>query len=346
MTELLVRQRLPQPTILFDEYWKFAVERQQIYLRRLAGEKPPWTADPILQTHRFTNAYRAADRVSQYLIRGVQYADGNHSGPDVVLSTLLFKLFNKIETWELIVGDIGWPSAVKFPGREIAAVLDRAFSADDRIYSAAYIMPSATGFGSERKHRNHIALLNQLVHDGTIERLVSAKSLHELYCILLGCPSLGEFLAFQFAIDLNYSAVFDFSEMEFVVAGPGAKEGLAKCFHHLGDLTEADVIRWVTDTQEQHLDRRCLTFPTLWGRPLQLVDVQNLFCEIGKYARLSHPEFTKVGGRSRIKQHYRPSKQRPTAWFPPKWGLNERIARRPWFGVEAASLLIPAGGED
>jgi len=34
-------------------------------------------------------------------------------------------------------------------------------------------------------------------------------------------PSLGDFLTFQFTIDLNYSEPIAFSEMEFVVAGPG-----------------------------------------------------------------------------------------------------------------------------
>ena len=46
-------------------------------MRRLAGSPPPWTDDPVICTHRFTNAYRAADRVSQYLIRYVLYHAGS-----------------------------------------------------------------------------------------------------------------------------------------------------------------------------------------------------------------------------------------------------------------------------
>ena len=59
------------PTVAYDTYWRFAAERQAIFFRRFAGAPAPWTDDPILQRYKFTNAYRASDRVSQYLIREV-----------------------------------------------------------------------------------------------------------------------------------------------------------------------------------------------------------------------------------------------------------------------------------
>ena len=41
--------------------------------RKLKGTKFPWTEDPIIAQYRFTNVYRASDRVSQYLIQNVIY---------------------------------------------------------------------------------------------------------------------------------------------------------------------------------------------------------------------------------------------------------------------------------
>ena len=70
-----------RPTKVFDTYWRFAAERQEIFFRRLAGAPPPWTADPILRQFRFTSPYRASDRVSQYLIQRVIYAGGQEN-PD------------------------------------------------------------------------------------------------------------------------------------------------------------------------------------------------------------------------------------------------------------------------
>src|SRR5262245_21845606 len=61
-------------TLVFTTYWRFAAERQEIFFRRLKHPDPPWTSDPVLQNHKFTNASRASDRVSQYFIRNVIYS--------------------------------------------------------------------------------------------------------------------------------------------------------------------------------------------------------------------------------------------------------------------------------
>ena len=108
--------------------------------------------------------------------------------------------------------------------------------------------------------------------------------------------------------DLNYSNITDFSEMEFVVPGPGALDGIRKCFSDLGVLTEADAIKAVTEIQEQEFERLGLRFRYLGGRRLQLIDCQNLFCEVSKYARVRHPDIRGVSNRKRIKQFYRPSR--------------------------------------
>src|SRR5689334_5788277 len=90
---LVIAGRRVAPTVVFDTYWRFAARRQSIYEARLQGESDPWTDDPILRAHRFTNCFRASDRVSQFLISRVQYA-GSPDPSEVVFRTLLFKMFN------------------------------------------------------------------------------------------------------------------------------------------------------------------------------------------------------------------------------------------------------------
>ncbi len=102
-------------------------------------------------------------------------------------------------------------------------------------------------------------------------------------------PGFGPFLAYQFTTDLNYSKYLTFEESEFVVPGPGARDGIRKCFDSIGDYDEADVIRWVTERQQTEFRSRGLKFESPWGRDLQLIDCQNLFCEVDKYARVAHP---------------------------------------------------------
>ena len=58
-------------TKVYDTYWKFACERQNIFMRKLMGEKDNLTEDIILREYKFTNTYRASDRVSQYLSKRV-----------------------------------------------------------------------------------------------------------------------------------------------------------------------------------------------------------------------------------------------------------------------------------
>jgi hypothetical protein len=77
----------------------------------------------------------------------------------------------------------------------------------------------------------------------------------------------------------------------------------------------------MADTQESHFARLGLDFPGLFGRRLQLIDCQNLFCEVDKYARVAHPSVAGVSGRSRIKQRFTPLTEPLRAFFPPKWRL-------------------------
>lgn len=312
-----------KPTKVLDTYWKFGAERLAMYLRRLAGEEAPWTDDPILRSYRFTNSYRAADRVSQYLIRDVQYDPARSPDPaEVVFRTLLFKIFNKVETFEMLESQLGRISWQTFDLDAADAVLHRAMQHGSRIYSAAYIMPNPA-LGMSKKHSNHLRLLDGLMRDSITGQIRATKSLEELYRLLVSVDSFGPFLAFQLAIDLNYSDVVSFDEADFVVPGPGALDGISKCFENLGGLTPTDVIMEMTRIQEAEFERLGLDFPGLFGRRLQPIDCQNLFCEISKYARVAHPEFAGVNNRTKIKQVYHRNAQIvPVPFFPPRWKLK------------------------
>ena len=311
--------RVLKTTPVFDTYWRFASERQEMFMRRVQGSTPPWTEDPILSVHRFTNTYRASDRVSQYLIRHVIY-EGSQKSEEVFFRTILFKLFNRIDTWQALRAELGSVSWRAFTFETYAKVLDRLLDDGQRIYSAAYIMPSPA-FGSPRKHRNHLRLIEHMMADGAPWKLAKASSLREAFELLRGYPSLGDFLAFQFAIDLNYSELIDFSEMEFVVTGPGARDGIRKCFKDTAGLTEAEIIQVMAERADTEFKRLGMRFRNLWGRGLQLIDCQNVFCEVSKYARVAHPDVVGESGRTRIKQKFVPRPTPVPQWYPPKWGL-------------------------
>lgn len=321
--EIVVSGRRLELTPVFDTYWRFAAARQCLYDARLRGQAPPWTSDPILAAHRFTNCYRAADRVSQFLITQVSYR-GDQSWREVFFRTILFKVFNRISTWRLLADESGEVTWSGYDFDHVNRILQTRLEDGGRLYSAAYIMPPPR-LGEARKHANHLRLVELMMNDGAPEKVAGAATMKDAFGVLSGYPGMGAFLAYQYLIDLNYAADLDFSEMDFVVPGPGARDGIRKCFGPAASGIEADVIRYMADTQDDHFARLGLDFAGLRGRRLQLIDCQNLFCEVDKYARVAHPEISGISGRTRIKQAYRRDAAALTAWFPPKWGLNGAV---------------------
>jgi hypothetical protein len=280
------------------------------------------TDDPVIAAHRFTNAYRASDRVSQYLITRVIY-DGDWDWVDTFARVLVFKVFNRVDTWAYLNGAVGDVNAeALLDGRIDEALADRA--ARQPVYSAAYIMPPPRS-GTGPKFRRHLELLRFMMRDGAHRRVQNAATMREAFQVLASYDSIGPFLAFQFLTDLNYSIHLSYSETDYVVAGPGALRGLRKCIADPGDYDASGVIRWVMEEQSTAFEQRGLRWCDLWGRHLQLIDIQNLFCEVDKYTRAAHPELSSLAPGSRIKQRYSPTSAPMTAWFPPKWNVNDRI---------------------
>ena len=312
----------PAVTEGFTCYWAFAAERQQVYYRRLAGVIGPLSDDSIIATHRFTNAYRASDRVSQFLINEVQY-NQEWDWLDTFVRTLVFKIFNRIDTWRHILKHAGEPDWGSLRDRRV----DRAVATivgQRPLYSAAYIMPPPRS-ASGPKYERHLDLIRRMVNDGAPRKIQSARNMAAAFAVLRRYDSIGDFLAYQFVTDLNYSPHLSFSETEFVVPGPGARRGLRKCFSDPDTLSDEELLRWTWERQEVEFTTRGLRWPGLWGRPLQLVDVQNLFCELDKYTRVALPQLARHAPGKRIKQRYRRTPEPMTAWFPPKWGLNDTV---------------------
>src|ERR1700716_1529899 len=105
---LHVRRTPPQPRVgVYELYWAFASRRQAAFEARLAGKAWPWTGDPILQTFKFCNVFRAADRVSQFMIRHVAYGqDLESTARDRIFQIVAFRTFSKIETWRGVTGGL------------------------------------------------------------------------------------------------------------------------------------------------------------------------------------------------------------------------------------------------
>jgi len=320
---ILTKRTKPKLSIAYNTYWKFAAERQNVFFKRFNGESFPWTKDKILNEYKFTNVYRATDRVSQYLIKNVIYK-GSEKPEEVFFRLILFKIFNRISTWEVLEFELGKISFKDYSFKRYDKVLSEVMQNRIPIYSAAYIMASGRStFGYERKHQNHLRLIEKMIKEKVPYKLQHCKSMNEAYNLLHSYPTIGDFLAYQYVTDINYSTLTNFTEMEFVKAGPGAKDGIAKCFKDFGEYSFEDIIHLMVENQEQEFDRLNLDFKNLWGRNLQLIDCQNIFCEVDKYSRVAHPEILGASNRTRIKQKYKWHQNESIDYFfPPKWDIN------------------------
>lgn len=312
---------VPNDEVLYY-YFYFMQERMKIFWNR-CNSLFPLTKDPILAKYKFTNVYRACDRVSQYLLSHIIY--GSKEAPkdkDLLLRIIVFKIFNKIETWEYLVNEYGHICINNFDVKRISKLLTTRQNSYP-IFNNAYMMT-----GSHKrydhlttKHEKWLTMVKEeFLEGGIIDEVLEANSLEDIYNALLKCSFIGSFLAYQYAIDFNYSPIFNFNENSFVRAGIGAIRGIKKCFHSYGQTYE-DAIYFVHD----NLDSLCIKygfndFEPIPGHQPTLLDLQNCFCETDKYLRAKMPEL-KVDN-VKIKQTYHPSPFPIEMVFPPKWGIT------------------------
>lgn len=349
----MTRRAAPTPrTGVYELYWEFASKRQAAFEARLEGQGWPWSTDLILQDYKFCNVFRAADRVSQYLIRHVAYDDHPETTPrDRIFQITAFRTFSRIATWKGVVGELGSPPRLEhLRSGAFEDALDRVRAHNGGLYTGAFILCANKAFGFDEKHRNHVALFRHMFLDSMCaERVLQLPSLADLVGLLQSFPLLGPFMAYQTAIDLNYSDLINFSENEYTQAGPGALRGLKKAFTTLGDYSPSDAILWMVDNQEREFERLGLPFGGLFGRPLHGIDCQGLFCELDKYCREAVPELTSA--RSRIKARYSGSSEAIELFFPPKWELPEsgslpaiKVAPSPEASAARPRRTVPSVG--
>lgn len=322
-------------------YWYFAAERQAIFDRRARGEPGPWTDDPILAEFKFCNTFRAADRVSQHLIRDVIYDGTTDDFADLLFRIVAFRLFSKIETWEHVRDFLGRPATVNdLLSGDFVRAIESARLSNGTIYTGAFILCANDAFGQGKKHLNHVALLQAMFSEDDLPKSVErAASLAQVYEALREYPLIGDFMAYQMAIDINYSELTDFPESSFVKAGPGALRGVEKVFVDTGGATPERTILWMVENQETEFDRLGLPFDGLFGRRLQAIDCQGLFCEVDKYCREAAPELKSA--RSRIKQRFTATPTPLSLFFPPKWGINDALPDADWSTQGVEGQLTP-----
>jgi hypothetical protein len=130
-----------------------------------------------------------------------------------------------------------------------------------------------------------LRVVEMMIERGIPAEAAAAKSLHAIAELLDSFPRFGDFKSGQFALDLNYGPHLRLPVGNFVIAGPGARNGINRCFVAHGKRYN-EVIRLVCQYQDEcSLAAVSSNVPQLQSRAPAPMTVQNWFCEIGKYLR-------------------------------------------------------------
>ena len=267
---------------MLGTYLSFVRARHAIWEGRQLGIPGPWTADPILRSHKFTNVFRVLDPGSQYIFT----ITDNTEPRDALARCLLYRLTNSIPAWEYARAELGrYPLAADF-GPDLISIWQEWRARGETVFNPAYIVypghPGKPGVSGSDKITTVINRVNGWLASGRAEVFLSASTLEEQYTAIVSHPDLGEFTAMQVSTDFNYTAYGDDLEDTFIKAGPGAIRGAKRVMPR---AKAEDVIRAMYEQVRSEPWCPTLELPDGELRRPSLMDVQNTLCEFSKFAR-------------------------------------------------------------
>lgn len=286
--------------------WDWMTERQSIYLRRKAGQKWPWSKDPIFQEYRFCNVFREQDTVTQWIDENIRTPYANH--PNLWFMLAIARQINWPDTLSALMEAGEWPTEVWDP-RLAADVLTARKSWGEKVYTGAYMIqaessPREPYYDDKSMYITAVVLGNlwkarkqfdTVCHEGA--------SLQDVHWWLTKFRGWGPFMAYEVVTDLRHTRYLDAAPdiMKWANAGPGAIRGLNRLWGEfvdkgsLADHQALDRMQWLLHLANHGTVLDSDIFPDAF----EMRDIEHSLCEVDKYLRVKNGE-----GRPRAK--YRP----------------------------------------
>lgn len=242
-----------------------------------------WEGKPvksrILTTRKFTNVFRVLDRGSQYML---ELMDSYDTTLDRLALSYLYRQINRPDTMDAIIeaNDGYVPDAADiFNPKWYKKVVQPVYVARPGAFlSGAYMILVSPGDRRPTVEKMAAVFPAAKPH---LERVAAEAGLAVRVQLLQQTPGLGPFMAMQIATDLGYCAGEPDQENTFVLAGPGSKRGVG---YLVGReyATAQQAYDVITNFPVEELP----PLPHSNGRPASWMDIQNVFCEFSKYARM------------------------------------------------------------
>jgi hypothetical protein len=298
---LSLPQRRQQDSVL-RRLVEWMDRREEIRLRRLRGEEPPWTSDPILRMYRFTNVCRRDDRVSLWIRQNITARVGSTPCLPDFQMIALGRWINWPPTLREVIDKGLWPSS-HLDLVAVGRLIDRRVSQDEKAWTGAYMIRSEpTHRGGKGKF-----IAERVVGRG-LTRIwpemifaLQTRMRRPVWRVLIDGYNWGSFMAGQVVDDLTWTPLLDHprDDLTWAPQGPGSLRGLNRLLglplrtmhSELFWCQKLQEIYWSEPVQAWHLHHSPLR--------LSLMDLQSVLCEWDKYERVRL-------GEGRPRSLYRP----------------------------------------
>lgn len=294
--------------------YNFIKRRYAIHLRKDVLKKDPtWTNDPVLRDFRFTNIRREHDKESKWVIEHIT-SNSELSYEDKLLNVILFRLYNKHETAELISMPFKFSKTPDWNPEWYRSLFESALVEDPKrvFFTAAFYTAGMKKALKKVTGESYIPMrilkfIKILINEGLVDDIKACTNQQEVYQTLTDYNGIGSFLAYQFYVDMTYISEFPFSENEFTVAGPGCVMGLNYLFEDLDGMSYEECLFWLRDNLDrlfvEELGKDWDAKRVFWDLPeedrcFNVMSLENCFCELSKYIRAKD-------GTGRLRKRYK-----------------------------------------
>jgi hypothetical protein len=185
---------IPRPRLV-DLVFEWMAERHAAAERRATGMPAPWTRDHSLHRYSFCNVFRVLDRHTQFQIAHVINV-GAQDTREAFFRVALFRLFNRMSTWEHLVAALGVPTWADFDLTRYQKVLDDVRADGHKLYTGSYqLITPDQGGGSA--HANSLRILKQMMDADLPKLIAECRYSADAFHLIVQFPGYADFMANQ-----------------------------------------------------------------------------------------------------------------------------------------------------
>jgi len=292
-------------------FFEYLTERENVRLRKEAGDFFPWTEDEILRTYKFTNVQRHHDRTSRELRETFYTPNFYEDRGSILMNCATFRYFGTYE----FAKHIGWCDWENFDDKwweELKRTARSRLNNGERVFTGAYVITNQ-GISAPKEKVVVDYFLKDLQKAipkilEIVDRTDSWEETSDYMKTVKGFGGSG-FMTKEILLDTTYTGFWERRKEtpdgrmsfpcdweQWTPIGPGALRGASRCIDESADpkkpvkeLQARNILMNLYEMQDQFFKHEFHLSPT---------DIQFGLCEFDKHERVRLGQ-----GRPRSKYH-------------------------------------------